>query len=76
MVFLLKQIGKKMVKEIKINYISKAEQEEIAFWKSKSFEDKLSTVQYLREQYINLFNKQDEYAESRKRLRRLCRIIK
>lgn len=65
-----------MVKEIKINYIHKAEQEEKKFWKSKSLEDKLSTVQYLREQYIYLFNKQDEYAESRTRLRRVYRIIK
>jgi hypothetical protein len=49
-----------MVKVLNISSISDAEQEEIIFWKSKSFEDKLSTVQFLREQYINLFNKQDE----------------
>jgi hypothetical protein len=64
-----------MVKVLNISSISDAEQEEIIFWKSKSFEDKLSTVQFLREQYINLFNKQDEYAESRARLRRFYRII-
>jgi hypothetical protein len=64
-----------MVKVLNINSISDAEQEEIIYWKSKSFEDKLSTVQFLREQYINLFNKQDAYAESRTRLRRFYRII-
>ena len=42
----------------------------------KSFEEKLTAVQTLREQYIELFNKQNEYAESRKRLRRVYRIIK
>ena len=65
-----------MVKEAKVIYQSEAEKQDIEFWKNVSIEEKLSTVQYLREQYINLFNKQDEYAESRKRLRRFYRIIK
>lgn len=65
-----------MVKETKAIYQSDAEKLDIKFWKQVSSEEKLSTVQYLREQYINLFNKQDEYAESRKRLRRFYRIIK
>lgn len=65
-----------MVKETKAIYQSDAEKLDIKFWKQVSSEEKLSNVQYLREQYINLFNKQDEYAESRKRLRRFYRIIK
>ena len=65
-----------MVKEARIVYQADAEKQDINFWKKLSAEEKLSTVQYLREQYINLFNKQDEYAESRKRLRRFYRIIK
>ncbi len=65
-----------MVKEVRIIYKRDSEIEEIRFWSKKSFEEKLSVVQILREQYINLFNKQDEYAESRKRLRRVYRIIK
>ncbi len=65
-----------MVKEAKAIYQSDDEKLDIIFWKQVSSEEKLSTVQYLREQYINLFNKQDEYAESRKRLRRFYRIIK
>ena len=65
-----------MVKEAKVIYQSDDEKLDIKFWKQVSSEEKLSTVQYLREQYINLFNKQDEYAESRKRLRRFYRIIK
>ena len=65
-----------MVKETKAIYQSDDEKLDIKFWKQVSSEEKLSTVQYLREQYINLFNKQDEYAESRKRLRRFYRIIK
>lgn len=64
-----------MVKEAKVIYKSDAELEEINFWKSKSPVEKLSAVQILREQYNNLFNKQEEYFESRKRLRRVYRII-
>jgi hypothetical protein len=65
-----------MVKEVKVTYTSAAEMDEINFWRSKTFEEKISIVQLLREQYITLFNKKDEYAESRKRLRRVYRIIK
>ena len=65
-----------MIKETKITYLAEAEKDEIKFWNSKSYEEKLSIVQILREQYIVLFNKEVEYAESRKRLRRVCRIIK
>lgn len=65
-----------MIKEAKVTYTSSAEIDEINYWKSRSFEEKISIVQVLREQYIDLFNKKDEYAESRKRLRRVYRIIK
>jgi hypothetical protein len=65
-----------MIKETKITYLAEAEKDEIKFWNSKSYEEKLSIVQILREQYIALYNKEEEYAESRKRLRRVCRIIK
>ena len=65
-----------MIKEAKVIYKARSETEELKFWKSKSFEEKLSIVQLLREQYIELFNKQDEFGESRKRLRRVYRIIK
>ncbi len=64
-----------MVREAKIIYKSESDSEDIKFWNAKSFEEKLSTVQTLREQYITLFNKQDDYAQSRKRLRRVYRII-
>ncbi len=47
--------------------------ENIAFWQSKTKEERLSTVQTLREQYIVLFNKQDEYNESREGLRRVVK---
>jgi hypothetical protein len=65
-----------MIKEARVTYISNAEKDDINYWKGKSFEEKLTAVQILREQYIQLFNKQDEYDESRKRLRRVYRIIK
>ena len=65
-----------MIKEAKVIYISTTDKDEINYWKGKSFEEKLTIVQILREQYIQLFNKQNEYDESRKRLRRVCRIIK
>ncbi len=64
------------IKKARVIYNSTAENEEINFWKSKSYEEKISIVQILREQYIALFNKTDEYAESRKRLRRVYKIIK
>ena len=65
-----------MIKEARVTYNSIAEKDDINYWKGKSFEEKLTAVQILREQYIQLFNKQDEYDESRKRLRRVYRIIK
>ena len=64
------------IKEARVVYSSTAELEEIEFWENKSYEEKISIVQILREQYIALFNKTDEYDESRKRLRRVYRIIK
>jgi len=65
-----------MIKEARVIYKSEANTEELSFWRTKSFEEKISVVQILREQYIELFNKRDEYAESRKRLRRVYRVIK
>lgn len=65
-----------MVREAKITYAAEAERDEVKFWKNKSYEEKLSIVQVLREQYISLFNKEDEYADSRKRLRRVYGVIK
>ena len=49
---------------------------DISFWQSKSSEERLTVLQELREQYIKFFNKQTEYNESRKRLRRVFKIIK
>ncbi len=63
------------IKEARVVYNSTAEVEESNFWRSKSYAEKISIVQELREQYIALFNKSDEYIESR-RLRRVYRIIK
>ncbi len=65
-----------MIKEAKVIYKTKTDSEDLKFWKEKSFEEKLSVVQLLREQFIVFFNKQDEYAQSRKRLRRIYRIVK
>ena len=48
----------------------------VSFWQSKTKEERLSAVQTLREQYIMLFNKQDEYNESREGLRRIYRVVK
>jgi hypothetical protein len=48
----------------------------LEFWALKSDEEKISAVQELREQYIKLYNKEKEYNESRKRLRRFYRVIK
>ena len=65
-----------MIKEARVTYSSNSAKDDIKFWNSKTFEERLSAVQILREQYISLFNKQEEYDESRKRLRRVYRIIK
>ncbi len=46
------------------------------YWRGTTIDERLSTIQVLREQYITLFNKQDLYNESRKRLRRVCKITK
>ena len=50
--------------------------ENIQYWMNKNVSERLSAIQDLREQYILLFNKQEEYNESRKGLRRVCTIIK
>ncbi|MDY0082477.1 MAG: hypothetical protein RBR74_04785 [Ignavibacteriaceae bacterium] len=65
-----------MIKEVKVTYLSDAEAAEIKFWNNKSYEEKLSAIQILREQYFALYNKEEEYAKSRKRLRRVYRVIK
>ena len=57
-----------MIKEVKIIYTAEVDKTDISFWKNKSFEDRISAVQELREQYIILFHKEKEYDESRTRL--------
>lgn len=64
------------MREAKITYTAEAERDEVKFWKNKSYEEKLSIVQVLRELYISLFNKEEEYSDNRKRLRRIYRVIK
>ena len=61
-----------------VNIINKSDEaeENIQYWNSRTTDERLSTIQVLREQYISLFNKQDSYDESRKRLRRVYRVIK
>ena len=46
----------------------------LKYWLTKTDEERISAVQILREQYFVFFNKQKEYDESRKRLRRVYRI--
>jgi len=50
--------------------------DEITYWRKVSPEEKLSMLQELREQYIQLFNKQELYNESRKGLRRVYKTSK
>lgn len=63
----------KIINKIKIN---DEDDSDLEFWMLKSDSDKISAVQELRLQYIKLFNKEDEYNESRKRLRRFCKATK
>ncbi len=64
---------KKVVKKIKIG---EEQIENSLFWESKTGSDRISAIQILREQYIKFFNKEKEYHESRKRLRRFYRAFK
>lgn len=63
----------KVVNKIKLNAETDSDLE---YWALRSDSEKISAVQELREQYIKLYNKEDEYNESRKRLRRFYRVIK
>ena len=66
----------KILLSIKKTSFEETEETDVLFWQSKSSEERLTVLQELREQYIKLFNKQMEYNESRKRLRRVFKIIK
>ena len=50
--------------------LEEAEQSDIQYWKSRSPEEKLDTLQYLREIYYSVKN------ESRKGFQRVYRVIK
>ena len=65
-------------KQFKKYKITDAKQydDEIEYLKHISPDEKLSILQELREQYIQRFNKQELYNESRKGLRRVYKIIK
>lgn len=65
-----------MKKKAELISISQAEEAEVSYWKSASPEERLDMVQKLREQYIDLYNKEKEYNEARKRLRRVYRLTK
>lgn len=66
----------KMKKALKIINIKEQEIEDNLYWGSTSAEHRLSALQEIREQYIELFNKQKEYNENRKGLRRVYRVFK
>jgi len=65
-----------MEKVVNIININDEADKNIQFWQDRTSDERLSAVQTLREQYITLFNKQDEYNESRDGLRRFYRIVK
>jgi hypothetical protein len=59
-----------MEKVVKKIPLKNAESLDIEYWKSCTPEEKLDTLQYLRELYYELKN------ESRKRFQRIYRIVK
>ncbi len=63
-------------KEVRIVSKNKAEEADYSFWKSKSPEERLDAVQYLREQWVEKFHNQQLYNESRKGLRRFYKVTK
>ena len=65
-----------MERVVKIIKLKDETEKNSLYWRSTTIDERLSAIQRLREQYIILFNKQDLYNESRKRLRRVCRAIK
>lgn len=65
-----------MIKKAKLLSREQAKHENIAYWKSKSPEERLSHLQDIRQQHIKLFNKTKAYHEARKGLRRVYRIVK
>ena len=65
-----------MGKTAKLLKRDQAFKRDIDYWKTKSPEEKLTVLQELREQHIQLFHKQEKYHEARKGLRRVHRIIK
>ncbi|MEX0780930.1 MAG: hypothetical protein WD491_12010 [Balneolales bacterium] len=65
-----------MEKVIRTIKRSQSDDEDINFWRGKTADERLDALQVLREQYIALFNKQQEDNESRKALRRVYRVIK
>lgn len=74
-----KSVGAKkntMEKKAQLLSINRAEEKDIKYWKSTSAEERLNILQELREQYISLYNKEDEYNEARKRLRRVYQLTK
>lgn len=62
----------KVVSKVSINEES---DRNLEYWMSKTDSEKISAIQELREQYITLYNKENEYNESRKRLRRFYKVI-
>ncbi|WKZ71045.1 MAG: hypothetical protein QY331_07245 [Melioribacteraceae bacterium] len=65
-----------MQKTVKIINQREETENNLKYWNSKTSDEKLDAMQRIREQYITLFNKQKEYNESRKRLRRFYKVIK
>jgi hypothetical protein len=65
-----------MKKTIHIIPFDETEDRDIKYWEKSTPEQRLDALQVLREQYIYFFNKQNLYNESRKGLRRICKITK
>ena len=65
-----------MKKTIRIIKQSDEPAADAEYWRSKTSDERISTVQILREQYITLFHKEREYRESRKGLRRFYSVVK
>ncbi len=59
-----------MEKNLRKLSFAEAEKKDIAFWKSKTSEEKLDALQQLRDMYYELKN------ESRKGFQRIYRVIK
>ncbi len=65
-----------MEKQIRKIKLGEEEERDLQYWQSKTPAERVSMVQELREQYIRLFNKEEEYNEAKEAVRQVYKVTK